>query len=143
MSAEAGSTSTGEPATIISIPPGGSSEEFIQLMLSKFGPLWQQRQVLGVVNGQAFEVDDFRVRIGEVRQAGGGGAGQMGKGAVCEVEWVGGGEDEADWEGAGAVIAGFWEGLGVKGARRVFEVAGLGQGEGSVRQWCEGLRVRG
>ena len=95
----------------------------------------------------AFEVDDFRVWIGEVRQAGvggGGGAAQMGKGAVCEVEWIGGGVDgEEDWEGAGAVIAGFWEGLGVKGGRRVFEVAGLGEGDGCVRQWCEGLRVRG
>lgn len=91
------------------------------------------------MNGVAFEIDDFRVRIGEVRLAGVGG--QVGKGAVCEVEWMGGGEE--DWEGAGAVIAGFWEGLGVKGGRRVFEVAGLGEGDGCVRQWCEGLRVRG
>ena len=74
----------------------------------------------------------------------GGGGGQMmgmGKGAVCEVEWVGG--DEGGWEGAGEVIAGFWEGLGVKGGRKVYEVPGLGEGDGTVRQWFEGLRARG
>ncbi|KAK3177114.1 hypothetical protein OEA41_008442 [Lepraria neglecta] len=138
ISAEA---TSGEPATVISIPQGASSEEFIQLMMSKFGPLWQLRQILNVVNGQAFEVGDFRVRVGEVRQGGGGG-GQIGKGAVCEVEWVGV-EGEEEWEAAGPVITGFWEGLGIRGARRVFGVPGLAKGEGSVRQWCEVLRVRG
>lgn len=144
------STSTGgsDPATLISLPTSPSSEEFITLLLTKYGPLWQQRQILGIVNGQGFEIDDFRVRIGEVRQAGGGvgggGPGQMmgiGKGAVCEVEWVGG--EEGDLEGAGEVIAGFWEGLGVKGGRKVYEVPGVREGDGSVRQWFEGLRVRG
>ena len=132
---------SGEPATVISIPQGASSEEFIQLMMSKFGPLWQLRQILNVVNGQAFEIGDFRVRVGEVKQGGGGG-GQIGKGAVCEVEWVGV-EGEEEWEAAGPVITGFWEGLGIRGARKVFHVPGLAKGEGSVRQWCEVLRVRG
>ena len=113
------------------------------------------------MNGQGFEIGDFRVRIGEVRQAGGGvggvgggGGGGMGaqmmgmsgKGAVCEVEWVGGGvgeEGDWDWEEAEGVIRGFWEGLGMKGGRRVGEVSGLEEGDGSVRQWFEGLRSRG
>lgn len=138
----------GEPATIISIPSGPPSDEFVQLIVSKFGPLWQPRQILNAANGQAFEIGDFRVRIGEVRQGGGGG-GQMARGTICEVEWVGGDDEDEeekkteDWDAAEAVIGGFWEGLGLRGARSVFNVPGLGLGEGSVRQWCEILRVRG
>lgn len=98
-------------------------------------------------NGEGFEIGDFRVRVGEVRQGGGGG-GQMARGAICEVEWVGGDDEDdnekmEDWEAAEAVIRGFWEGLGIRGARSVFSVAGLAQGEGSVRQWLEVLRIRG
>lgn len=68
----------------------------------------------------------------------------MGRGTVVEVQWAGSEEEEGleDWEGGEAMIGGFWEGLGVKGARRVFWVPGLGEGEGSVRQWCEVLRIR-
>lgn len=132
----------GEPANIISIPQGASSEEFIQLILLKFGPLWQARQMLNVKEGQAFEIGDFRVRLGEIKQGVGGGA-QTGRGALCEVEWTGGEGVEEDWEGGGAAIAGFWEGLGITGAKKVFDVPGLVEGEGSVRQWCEILRVRG
>ena len=134
---------SGEPATIVSIPAGPSSEEFIQLIVSKFGPLWQQRQILSAGHGHAFEIGDFRVRVGELRQSGSGG-GQMGKGAVCEVSWVG---EEAEqgkesWEAGEAVVKGFWEGLALRGAREVYWVPGLGDGEGTVRQWCELLRPR-
>ena len=140
ISAEAAS---GEPATIISVPPGQSTEDFIQLIISKFGPLWQQRQILNSSNGHAFEIGNFRVRVGELRQSGSGG-GQMGRGAVCEVAWVGedaeqGGEN---WEVGEAVVKGFWEGLALRGAREVYWVPGLGSGEGTIRQWCDLLRPR-
>ena len=64
ISAEAAS---GEPATIVSIAAGPSSEEFTQLIVSKFGPLWQPRQILTSSFGYAFEIGDFRVRVGELR----------------------------------------------------------------------------
>lgn len=136
----------GEPATIISIPSGPPSEEFIQLIVSKFGPLWQQRQILAVASGQGFEIGDFRVRVGEVKQGTGGGGTQVVRGAVCEIEWVGGDDEEdekmEDWDAAEAVIRALWEGLGVRGARSVFNVPGLSQGDGGVRQWCEIMRLR-
>ncbi|KAL6716838.1 hypothetical protein ACLMJK_004750 [Lecanora helva] len=138
-------TASGEPATLISIPSGSSHEDFVQLVVSKLSPLWQQRQVLTVPQGYAFEVGDFKVRIGELRQggAGGGGGAQMGRGTVVEVEWSGDEEKgEEDWESAEAVIGAFWDGLGVKGAKRAFWFPGLREGEGSVRQWCEILRIR-
>ncbi|KAK4691593.1 hypothetical protein P7C71_g5435, partial [Lecanoromycetidae sp. Uapishka_2] len=143
-SSHSAETAAGEPATIISIPSGPPTEEFIQLIISKFGTLWQHRQVLTVTNGQSFEIGDFRIRVGEMRQGGGGG--QMTRGAICEIEWVGGdeeGDKETDWDTAETTIRGFWEGLGIRGARSVFDVPGLALGESSVRQWCEILRVRG
>ena len=83
------------------------------------------------------------MRVGELRQGGSGG-GQMGRGAVCEVAWVGE-ETELErerWEVDESVVKGFWEGLGLRGAREVYWVPGLGDGEGSIRQWCELLRAR-
>lgn len=140
ISAEA---ANGEPATIVSIPAGPSSEEFIQLIVSKFGPLWQQRQILNSINGHAFEIGNFRVRVAELRQGGSGG-GQMGRGAVCEVAWVGEDteQDKEGWEAGEEVIKSFWEGLALRGAREVYWVPGLGDGEGTIRQWCELLRPR-
>ena len=134
---------SGESATLVSIPAGPQSEEFSQLVVSKFTPLWQQRQILNVAHGYAFEVGDFRVRIGELRQGGSGIGAQTNRGTIVEVQFVGKEEGEGeDWEEGEAIIDGFWDGLGVKGARKVFWVPGLGEGDGSVRQWCEILRIR-
>lgn len=95
-------------------------------------------------NGQAFEIDDYRIRVGEVRQSHGGG-GQIGRGAICEIDWMGDtdDEDDKDMETAVAVIKGFWEGLGIRGARECFWGAGLDKEEGTIRQWCEILRSKG
>ncbi len=106
-------------------------------MVSKFGPLWTQRQTLVLGNGQAFEIGDFRIRFGEIRQ----GTTSLGRGIVVEVEWTG--EEEEDWENAEGVIRPFWDQIRVAGARECFQVAGMDQGDGSVRQWCEILRLRG
>ena len=140
ISAEAAS---GEPATIISIATSPSSEEFTQLILSKFGPLWQSRQILSIGHGHAFEIGDFRIRVGELKQSGSGG-GQMGRGAVCEVTWAGqeAGREKEDLEAGEAVVKGFWEGLALRGGREVYWVPGLGDGEGTIRQWCEILRPK-
>ena len=107
-------------------------------MISRFGPLWTQRQVLTVGNGQAWEIGDFRVRVGEVRQ---GGSAQQSRGVVVEVEWEGGEAD--DWESAEGVIRGFWDALGVKGSRECLVVAGMEDGFAGVRRWAEVLRLRG
>ena len=141
---------SGEPATVISIPVGGVTEEFTQLVASKFGPLWQPRLALHVINGATFEVGDFKIRVGEVKQGYGGGT-QTARGAVCEIEWTAAegvrqgspakNEGEA-WNSAEPIIREFWGALEVKGAREVMLVPGIGDGDGSVRQWCEILRIR-
>ena len=119
-------------------------------------------KVASVANGLAYEVGDFRIRVGELRQ--GMGSSQVLKGIIVEVNWAGdggggeGGGGEGGGEGGGGegggdtdgmeeevegVIKGFWEPLGVKGWKAVFQVAGFAEGNGTVRQWFEMLRLRG
>lgn len=89
-----------------------------------------------------FDIGDFRVRVGEARQGFGGA--QIVAGVVVEVEWWGEGEGEVGaWAEAEGMIRGFWESLGgVARARECFLVMGVEGGEGTVRQWCEILRLR-
>ena len=129
--------SAGEPAKIISIPSGPHGEEFVQLTISKLGPLWTQRQTLSVINGQYFEVEDFRLRIGEVRQGQGGA--QQNRGVVVEVERIGGADD---WDTVEDDVKSFWAGLEFKGAKEFIRVPGVETDLANIRQWCEALRLR-
>ena len=134
------SDASGEPATIVSIPAGSHSHDFLQLLNTKFGPLWTQRQSLSVRNGQAFQVGEYNIRIGELVQGYGPGA-ALPRGAVVEIAWIGGKGMEPVEEPEGFIQA-FWESLEIRGAREFVHVAGLGKGEDQVRQWCEALRIR-
>ncbi|KAL9098757.1 MAG: hypothetical protein Q9163_005639 [Psora crenata] len=139
-----------EPTTIITVPPGAATSDFNHLLLSKFGPLWQPRMMLTVSHGQAFQIGDFVARLGELKQISGPGASgvQIGRGAVCEIEWTAGGEEgELGMQAGRTVIRGFWEGLGItdKGTREWFwrpEVVGT-EREEMARIWLEVLRLRG
>ena len=133
--------SISEPATVVAIPSGAQSEELLQLMVSKLGPLWSQRQVLQVNNGQGFEVGDFRVRAGEVKQGQGPGGAQQARGVIAEITWLA--EKDEDWVIVESVIRAFWEGLDINGAREYIRVAGVEESFSTIRQWCEGLRLRG
>lgn len=133
-------------ATIASIASGQATDEFVQFMVTKLTPLWMVLKMVSVGNGLTYEVGDFRIRVGELRQ--GLGSLQALRGIVVEINWAGGGgtesgdsdhmEKEVEW-----VIKGFWEPLGVTGAKEVFQVAGFAEGNGTVRQWLEMLRLRG
>ncbi|KAL9019077.1 MAG: hypothetical protein Q9185_003619 [Variospora sp. 1 TL-2023] len=126
-------------ATVISIPAGPSTDEFTELLLTKFGPLWQRRRVVAVIEGSAMEVWGFRVRAGELRTD--VGAAQVVRGVIVEVSHVGqsaDGEEGRDGEG---MARAFWDGLGVEGARefRGREVGKRDDVFGNVRLWCQVL----
>lgn len=130
-------------ATIIAIPSGVQSEEMVQLVVGKLGPLWSHRQTLHVSNGTAYEMEDFHVRVGELRQRQ---SAQI-KGVVVEVEWLAGGhggpEEESDWDTSELIIRAFWDALGIEGAREFIRVPGLGKGRFDlVSQYCQLLRVK-
>ncbi|MCJ1321933.1 hypothetical protein MMC15_007278 [Xylographa vitiligo] len=131
-----GGESTGEPSKVFSIPSGPQSEDFINLIVARMGPLWMPRQVLQVSNGQIFEIGDFRIRIGEVRQ---GGTQQV-RGTICEIEWTSG--DKNDWATGEDVIKSFWTALDMKGPREYIRVPGIDEEFGNIRQWCDALRLR-
>ena len=71
---------------MISIPSGLQTEEFVQLIITRLGPLWTPRQVLQVSQGLAFEVGEFRVRLGELEQRQSGT--QQIRGVVVETQWI-------------------------------------------------------
>ena len=132
-----------EPATVMSIPGGAVSDEFVNLLLAKFGPLWQPRHISQVSNGVTFDIGGFRARVGELK-SGFSGAAQIPRGAICELEMISDQKEgnNEDPEAAKAILRGFWEGFNVKGAREVLDVPGIADDEGRIRQWVEILRLR-
>jgi len=129
---------TGTPASIMAIQPGSHAEDFIQLVITRLGPLWTFRQAVQVIQGQAFEVGDYRIKVGDLKE-GHGGAQQV-KGTIIEIEWIGG--EENDSEAAGEGIRTFWSSLNIEGARDFTKVPGHTDEFGTIRQWCEALRLR-
>lgn len=129
--------STG-PATIVAVPTGSGSEEFSQLMVSRFAPLWQRRQMTVVNNGQAYEVGAFVIRFGEIREAkqGQGGVQQV-RGTIIEVECSGDGGNKMEES-----IQEFWGELGFPEAKGFFSKFAQDDGFGHVRRWLEAMRLR-
>ncbi len=155
-----GSTSTPLPdggndrrqaGTLVTVPQGQTGE-LVQLMTLKMGPLWTQRQTLHVSNGFSYELQDFKVRLGEVKQ----GQNATHKGVIAELEWLAGSASDTfdkesnteidDWEAGEVVISALWEGLDIPGSREMIRAPGVGQEQGKgmdlARQYCEILRLR-
>lgn len=94
--------------------------------------------MLQVSNGQVFDVGDFRIMLGEVKQGHGGT--QQTKGVAVEIEWRSG--DENDLVTGEEVIKSFWAALDLKDAKEFIRVPGFDEGFGNVRQWCDALKLR-
>ncbi|KAF2836733.1 hypothetical protein M501DRAFT_1033393 [Patellaria atrata CBS 101060] len=151
-------------ATVISVP-FAQTEQYLRLMFGKFGALWVQRAQLGVQNGWAYDVGDWTVRVGELKQAG-----QPGtlRGTVVFIQHAGSsqtgneenGQDEKIVDQMSkeeleeymsemqATIREMWSGFGEEGAREFFSVPDPAGGKNEtfeeVKVWCEMLRsVRG
>lgn len=114
------------------------------------GPLWMHRQTLQVMQGAAYEIDEFRIRVGDLRQIT---PRQQMRGTVVEIEWIGNGEGnddkEEDLEGGEVLIQAFWENLGMEfGEKQIVREfvtpPGLRRDQlASVRLFVELLRLRG
>ncbi|KAL8853170.1 MAG: hypothetical protein Q9221_002052 [Calogaya cf. arnoldii] len=135
---------TADPApSVISLPAGQSTDDFIQLLVTRLGPLWQQRQLLAVVDGLAYDIGEFRVRAGELRQSVGGA--QLTRGVIVELTHLGEGGAAHDGSEKEENITAFWDELGVKGARE-FKGSRGEKGEdgfGDVRLWSLVLLLKG
>lgn len=138
------SNATTDPAAnVISLPAGQSTDDFTQILVSRLGPLWQQRQLLAVIDGLAYEVGDFRIKAGELRQGVGGA--QLVRGVVVEVTYVGGGGPVHDGGQTEEMITAFWDELGMNGASE-FKGSREGKEEDGfddVRLWSMVLLLKG
>ncbi|KAL8692900.1 MAG: hypothetical protein Q9218_002158 [Villophora microphyllina] len=136
--------STAAPdATVISIPSGASTDEFNQLLLTKLGPLWQPRQLLAVVDGLAYQVGAFRMRVGEVRQGIGGS--QLVRGVAIEIAVEEQGDGELEDRGSTEkMITTFWAELGLTGGKEFLQTH-PDKGEDNfqdVRLWSRMLMLK-
>lgn len=128
---------------IVAIPHGTHTEELMVLLRTRLGPLWTSRHTLGVINGAAFEMEDFRVRVGDLRVVSGRQTmgTQASRGVLVEVEWVGDGDGGGDGGGTVGeeVLKAFWERLELGR----LGVVGGGTGLELARLYCEVLRAGG
>ncbi|CAL8581109.1 hypothetical protein XPA_006812 [Xanthoria parietina] len=133
---------TDPAANVISLPAGQSTDEFTQLLVSRLGPLWQQRQLLAVVDGLAYEIGDFKIKAGELKQGVGGA--QLVRGVVVEVAYLGEIGSGHDGEPTEELIMAFWDELNVKGAKE-FRGDKRKEEDGfdNVRLWSMALLLKG
>ncbi|KAL8905125.1 MAG: hypothetical protein Q9207_002826 [Kuettlingeria erythrocarpa] len=136
---DVGGMTTYPTATVISTPAGPSSDEFVQLLLTKLGPLWQRRRAATVFDGSTMEVGNFHIRAGDLRND--IGKAQVVRGVLVEVMYIGHdgyGQDGEDGEG---MVTTFWDELGIRGAREFkgSDIADRNDGLGHVRLWCKVL----
>ena len=137
------SASASKPAVnIMAFQTADATSNYITMVTNKMKPLYSPRHPLSVRNGQAFEVGEFTVRVGELRQGVPGGNALV-RGIVVEIGWSTDKDEEreaGDGEGVEMVKA-FWNELGIANARQF--VAGVdGDEEVEIELWCEALRLR-
>jgi len=143
--------------------PAEQFDSFYTILTSKFAALWSPRPAASVSNGVAYNLGDFVVRLGELRQ----GTGQQPvKGVVVCIQatpqsaaQVDGEHDAAAPNGEGAevkqeddeiqttqaLIRDLWRGFGVEGAKEMMTASNsrsdVDRQFEEVRMWCELLRL--
>ena len=132
------SESRGNGMTIISVPRT-QVEDFFQTVQKKMEPLWSYRMAIRVDNGLGYEIGDWKIRIGEVRQMS---AGQpRPRGVVVEVAL--GSDTEEDENSKDEMFKGVWEQLGLQGGKVFIDVPGTESTPGDldlVKQYMELLK---
>lgn len=101
--------------TLIAIP--SHPDTLFPLLMQRMSPLWVPRQAHRVEGGASFEINDWKIRLGELKISGGQGQGRS-RGCICEIELHGEAndderEDEFTEEIATAFFKGLVEGSGV------------------------------
>jgi TATA-binding related factor (TRF) of subunit 20 of Mediator complex len=143
------------PLVVVSMP-SQQKENWYTLLTQKMAALWTRPVLVAVLNGLAYDVGEFSVRIGELRQPGNAQAPVRGI-VVCiqsslptaDEELVDDespeARDPAKSEGASAsevheLLRVVWKTFGVEGAKEAFGLTGSLDGQQEARLWCELLQ---
>lgn len=139
------------PMVMTTVPPAAYKTLF-QHFTYACQPFWCHRLTVAVPNGVVYDVGDFRVRMGDVRQTF---PSVRARGTIVEIEWRGpsvvdslsvvrSGEDgdssidvsfcaleeadvDAEYGATASLIREFWGRLGIDGAREAILVPGVGK----------------
>lgn len=133
------------PQDIVAVPAGVQTEDFFMFTaLRKMEPLWYLRAILKIDGGSGFELKDWTIRLGELKQ--GGPQGPRGKGWVVEItrKSTEVGSEEITFEHE---IRDFWGdiGKGVDGMKPFVTRQPIGGQNGAfaiIELWMEVLRMR-
>lgn len=144
------------PVAIVSMP-SQQREQWYTLLTQKMAALWTRTGLMTVSNGFAYDVGEFTVRVGELRQPGNAQAPPKAL-VVCIQSTLpttkeGGTDDESTKtrglapEDASAsevqeVMRNFWKSFGVEGAKEAFAFTRSPDGQDEARLWCDVLRHR-
>jgi hypothetical protein len=140
--------------TVVTVP-NEQYELFFTLLTDRFTALWNPR-THQVVNGQAYTVGEFTVRLGELRQIGNT---QSPRGVVCFIEAISGidehglAEPQSQEQRKKAVevtradMASLWDQIGYPSAKDYpssdsTSDSAVNGGFDEVRTWCDLLRLR-
>ncbi|CAI7606977.1 unnamed protein product [Penicillium bialowiezense] len=130
------------PMVMTTVPPAAHATLF-QHFTFACQPFWAHRLTFAVSNGMVYDVGDFRVRLGDVRQTF---PTARVRGTVVEIEWRGPSIVEGEFEGireedvdaeyaaTAELIREFWGRLGMQG-REAILVPGVG---GEIKERLRG-----
>lgn len=136
-------TKTSPDLAIVTVP--SQPDTLFPLMMQKMSPMWAARQAHRVEAGITLGMDNWKIRVGELRISGGPGQGRV-RGCLCELEYVG---DEEGLERAPdrladlakAHLKGLAQDSGVDlGEMRVIAPVPGGNGVSLVRQYMDLLQ---
>ena len=129
----------GTKDTVITIRPQ-QGDAFFNLLKDRFGALWAFRSRVSIVNGVEYNVGEFKIRLGELRQISGQ---QQLRAVICCIET----SSMADGSATRAALSDLWAAIGFTNIKEAFGTYSINptteEGFDEVRLWCDVLRLRG
>jgi len=139
----------GSKDTVITIRPQ-QGDAFFNLLKERFGALWTFRSRLSILNGVEYNVGEFKIRLGELRQI--SGQQQTVRAVICCIEtssMADGGDNGPGSNGSAtrAALSDLWAAIGFANIKEAFGTYPIDstteEGFDEVRLWCDVLRLRG
>jgi hypothetical protein len=126
---------SGENTSVISVS-SERAEPFVKLLADKFNTLWTSRSVFVITSAVSYEVDDIKLRLGELRIPG---PSQVIRGVLCSMEVSSSVPQEKT---AKLMIADTVETLGFAQAKHYFGTWPVGNKSEEARLWCDAINQR-